>query len=102
VDAYGLLHLADHLYALSSDPSYRNQLYEFVSRPVVLAKWQRFGSLESLGRDLSIAKEAATQERPLNWVDFMRCYLIERTLGSFELSADVFRLLPPAWRRAVT
>jgi tetratricopeptide (TPR) repeat protein len=92
-DAYGLRHLADHLYALSSDPNYRNLLYEFVNRPVILAKWQRFGSIDSLTTDLKLAMNAAAQESPLNWVDFMRCYLFERILGSFELSADLMKFI---------
>jgi tetratricopeptide (TPR) repeat protein len=93
MDAYGLLHLAGHLYALSSDSTYRRQLYEFVNRPVVLAKWQRFGSFESLASDLRITMNVAVQEEPPDWIDFMRSYLLERTFDSFELSADVIRFI---------
>jgi hypothetical protein len=88
VDTYGLRHLAGHLYALSSDPNYRNLLYEFVNRPVILAKWQRFGSLDSLTTDLKVAMNAAAQESPLNWVEFMRCYLQRLPV---DLNQDGFR-----------
>jgi hypothetical protein len=36
---------------------------------------------------------AAIQETPFNWADFMRCYLIERILSSFDISADVVRFV---------
>ena len=92
-DLQGLLHLAGHLSALQSDSGYRTRLYELVSGSVALAKWQRFGSLVSFKKDLSIAKEAAAHETPLNWADFMRCYLIERALSYLEISADAVRFL---------
>jgi tetratricopeptide (TPR) repeat protein len=98
-DKYGLLHLSDHFYALSIDPTYSNKLYELVGRPVLLTKWQRFGSLESFANDLKAAMKAASQEDPLNWVDFMRCYLIEKSLGSFKLNADVFTFVASAMAR---
>jgi hypothetical protein len=36
---------------------------------------------------------AAAKETPFNWADFMRCYLIERTLSSFDISTDVVRFV---------
>ncbi|MCU0559564.1 MAG: ATP-binding protein [Desulfobacterales bacterium] len=93
VDTYGLMHLASHLSALQSDAGYRVRLYELVTGRVAVAKWERFGSLVSFGKDLATAMASAARETPLNWADFMRCYLIEQILSSQDPGADVVRFI---------
>jgi hypothetical protein len=87
VDVYGLNYLSAHLYALDENPEYRTQMYDLISRPVMLAKRWRNGSDQAFARGVDLAMQTAALEILPNWPQVGQHCLIYATLGS--LSTNV-------------
>jgi hypothetical protein len=81
-DAYGLRHLAAHLYALRDDPDHRGDLYKLIDRSYMETKLDAFHSHQPFSEDVALAIRTAEEEVPVRWAQLIRGCLIAASLGS--------------------
>jgi len=93
VDDYGLRHLTTHLYNVVQIVSthedveqiktYSEELYGLICKPLMEAKFSRFGSHQAFSEDVKLSIATAQSETPSNLVQEVRGSLLYSTLGSF-------------------
>jgi tetratricopeptide (TPR) repeat protein len=87
VDDYGMLHLAQHLYALKDDRDLRPELYSLICAPFMWEKQARFGSHHAFATDVALAIQVAQTTAPPNMVEIIKGSVLLGTLG--KLAGDV-------------
>jgi tetratricopeptide (TPR) repeat protein len=82
VDDYGLRYLAAHLYGLRDEINGRKELSALICRSFMLEKRARYTSPQPFAEDVALAIDALRAEKPVDFVQLVRCHLISATLGS--------------------